>query len=358
MSRLIFLRWLVGVIGSWPLRPAIGPADTMILEVPKGWEIEYRDRSLLAERADGGARFSLTLTPKLEAPPTDGGLLVLGGVKGEEVQNPVVCRELDGTYTRTVEYRRGNRYGLLAGIYAARRLWLWKLEGPWREREYLGYLGKVALRGIDCRLPLVVAQQRHDLGGELTIRIGPGFRLALPRQWRIIPAGAYDFLAEYGVEGAPVAEIGVITSGPATDNENRALFLESMLLDVESHRPGFRLLESVPTETAGLLAQRLNGIYSVDGVPFRWMAVVIYGGRGTYAIHGETTEANHGRFEVLFNRVAESLREGSVGTWYEALWEYLSSHVLTVFVPLLIAVAAGLFFSLRWFWRFLLRYTR
>jgi ABC-type proline/glycine betaine transport system permease subunit len=56
--------------------------------------------------------------------------------------------------------------------------------------------------------------------------------------------------------------------------------------------------------------------------------------------------------------VVESLREGSVSTWYETLWEYLSTHLLTVFFPLLIAVAAGLFFGLRWLWRFLLKYTR
>jgi hypothetical protein len=358
VSRVIFLRWLLGVIASWPLRPAAGPVGTMIVEVPKGWELAHGDHSLFAERADGRAAFSLTLAPKRSAPPTDGGLLELMELTPGELLGPVVCRELDGTYARTAEYRRENRYGLFAGIYATRRLWLWKLEGPWREGEYLGALGRVALRGIDCRLPLAVARESHRFGGELVIRIGPGFRLALPREWRIIPAGAYDFLAEYRAEGVPVAEIGVVTSGPASDNENRALFLESMLLDTESHRPGFRLLDSTPTEAAGLSAQRLSGIYRVDGVPFRWRAAVLYGDRGTYAIHGETAETNIERFEALFDGVVESLREGSVSTWYEELWEFLASHLLTALVPLLLAVAAGVYFALRWLWRFLLRYTK
>jgi len=360
VSHLIF--WLLGVIASWPLHPVVGPAGTVVVEVPKGWEVSYRDRSLfaerLAERADGVARFSLTLAPKLDAPPTDGGLISLGGLEGAELLGPFICRELDGTYTRTVEYRLGKRFGLFAGIYAARWLWLWKLEGPWRERDRLSALGTVALRDLDCRLPLAVAQESRDFGGELVIRVGPGFRLALPLEWRIIPAGAYDFLAEYTDEGAPVAEIGVIVSGAAADNSNRALFLESLLLDAESHRPDFRLLDSTFGEAAGLAAQRLNGIYWVDGVPFRWRCVVLFGNRGTYAIHGETAEANHRSFEALFDRVAESLREGSVRTWYEALWEYLSTHLLTAFLPLLIAVAAGLYFGLRWLWRFLLKYTR
>ncbi|MCX7021336.1 MAG: hypothetical protein NTW26_03485 [bacterium] len=267
MIHLIF--WLFGVIASWPLHPVIGPAGMMVVEVPKGWEVSYRDRSLfaerLAERADGAAGFSLTLAPKLDAPPTDGGLIAWGGLEGAELLGPFVSRELDGTYTRTVEYRRGKRFGLFAGIYAAHRLWLWKLEGPWRERDRLAALGTVALRDLDCRLPLVVAQESRDFNGELVIRVGPGFRLALPREWRITPAGAYDFSAEFTDEDAPVAEIGVVVSGTAADNENRALFLESLLLDAESHRPGFRLLDSTvgepPGEAAGLAAQRLNGIY-------------------------------------------------------------------------------------------------
>lgn len=356
MSHLII--WLFGVIAAWPLHPVAGPAGMMVAEVPKGWEVSYRDRSLFADRADGAAVLSLTLSPKLDAPPTDGGLVSWGGLEGAELLGPFVSREIDGTYARTVEYRRGNRFGLFAGIYAARRLWLWKLEGPWRERDRLSALGMVALLDLDCRLPLAVARESRDFGGELVIRVGPGFRLALPQEWRIIPAGAYDYLAELTDEGAPVAEIGVIVSGTATDNENRALFLESMLLDAESHRPDFRLLDSIPGEAAGLAAQRLNGIYWVDGVPFRWLCTVLYGNRGTYAIHGETAEANHRAFEALFDRVVESLREGSVRTWYEALWEYLSTHLLTAFFPLLIAVAAGLFFGLRWLWRFLLKYTR
>jgi len=356
VSHLII--WLFGVIASWPLRPVAGPTGTLVVEVPKGWEVSYRDRSLFAERPDGAADFSLTLAPKLDAPPTDGGLVSWSGLEGAELLGPVVCRELDGTYTRTLEYRRGNRYGLFAGIYAARRLWLWKLEGPWRERDRLASLGTVSLQDLDCRLPVAVARERRDFGGELAIRIGPGFRLALPREWRVIPAGTYDFSAELIDESAPVAEIGVIVSGAAADNENRALFLESLLLDAESHRPGFRLLDSKPGEAAGLAVQRLNGIYRVDGVPFRWRCAVLYGNRGTYAIQGEAAEANHRSFEALFDRVVESLREGSVRTWYEALWEYLSTHLLTAFFPMLIAVAAGLFFGLRWLWRFLLKYTR
>jgi hypothetical protein len=354
--QLIF--WLIGLIAAWPLRPVEGPAGTVVVEVPKGWEVSYRDRALFAERPDGAAGFSLTLAPKLDAPPTDGGLIARGGLEGARLLGPLVCRKLDGTYARTVQYRRGNRYGLFAGIYAARRLWLWKLEGPWRERDRLTALGTVSLRDLDCRLPLAVARERRDFNGELVIRVGPGFRLALPREWRIIPAGAYDFLAELSDEGAPVAEIGVVVSGPAADNSNRALFLESLLLDAESHRPDFRLLASTPGEAAGLTAQRLDGIYRLDGVTFRWRCAVLYGNRGTYAIHGETAEENHRSFEALFDRVVESLREGSVRTWYEALWEYLSDHILTVFLPLLIAVAAGLFFGLRWLWRFLLKYTR
>ncbi|HDR06431.1 MAG TPA: hypothetical protein ENN88_02245, partial [Candidatus Coatesbacteria bacterium] len=124
MNLIALLRWLLALYSAWPLAPVVGPAGTMLVQSPKGWEATYRGHSLIALRPDGRASFSLTILPKLEAPPTDGDLIKLGGLRSGELLGPLVCREIDSTYTRSAEYRRGNRFGLFAGIYAARRLWL------------------------------------------------------------------------------------------------------------------------------------------------------------------------------------------------------------------------------------------
>jgi hypothetical protein len=346
MSLTGALSLLLASLGPLLSPPMKGPAGMLVFEPPPGWSSTYRGRELRLESPDGEAELVVRLEPKREAPPTDDELLRLWGFDDAEIETPLVVRERGGFYLRRASTSDARRYRRAAALYAARWLWLWSLEGPRERLTELSFWDTRALASCRCLLPTVEARRPQDFGDELSLRLGPGFRLGLPEGWRVMSRVSYDFLALFQRYGHTVADISVLTAGAAAGRDDRALFLESLLLDVQAKLPGFRLLSSTPTVIEGFPAQSMEGRYIVDGVGIRWFCAVLFGGRGTYAVTGQCAGENRKAFQPLFERVVASLREGALTPWYEELWDYLTDHVTTLLIPLVIAVLAGTYFAL------------
>jgi len=349
VNLLLLLRFVLETLSPWLLRPAVDPNHALLLWVPRDWTVEYESAGLRATRPDGRAELTLGVVEDLSAPPTDNELLELAELPSAAVESGPIVHNLNGLYLRRFSYHRGNRYGLLAGFYGARRLWLWRFEGPWREREQLSALGKLALLGIEPRLPALLTQREFNFNSDssLIYRADADFRIALPAHWQLDEDGIADFHAVFDYRGRSVAGIGVLTAGPAAGAVDRSLFLESLLLDLEARHPEFTLLSSQPTFTQGFRAQFIRGKYRREGLPIHLRVAVLFGERGTYSILGDCGEPNRLSFDRLFDRVVDSLREGSVATWYEELWDFLLDNVTSVLLPALIALLAGLFFLVR-----------
>lgn len=348
MAPLPFIGSLLALAASLLPRPVGGPAARTMLLIPPGWEYEYLERSLRAREVDGSGTLELRLDPYLGRVPADGELLAGPQLRGAAPEGGFVCLELGQTYARVLEYRRGNRWGLYAALYAHGWLWHWSYEAPAGERDdrFAGALA--CLAGVHCRLPQVLAREPLDFSGELTLRIGPGFRLGLPEDWILEARGDGDFLAVLKHRGATVADIAVTTTGPAAGRDDRALYLESLLLDMETRRDFFQLLTSTPTELGGFPAQLIRGRLRIDGFPLHWRCAVLFGRQGTYAVTGTCAETHQETFDELLLRVAESLREGALTPWYEELWFYLLEHATTLLIPLIITVLAGVYFGLHY----------
>ena len=355
MNFLLLLRFVLATLSPWLLRPAVDPEHTLLLWVPGDWTVEYESAGLSAIRSDGRAELTLHIEEGLAAPPPDGELLTLAGLPKSAVESGPIVHNLNGLYLRRFSYHRGNRFGLLAGLYGAGRLWLWQFEGPWRERKQLSALGKLALLSIQPRLTALLTQRNFDFNTDspLVYRAGTDFRIALPAHWQLDEDGIADFHAAFDYRGRSVAGIGVLTAGPAAGADDRSLFLESLLLDLEASYPEFTLLSSQPTFTSGFRAQFIRGKYQRAGLPIHLRAAVLFGERGTYSILGDCGEPSRHSFDELFDRVVESLREGSVATWYEELWDFLLDNVTSILLPALIALLAGLFFLIRGLWHLL-----
>lgn len=349
MNLFLLLRFVLATISPWLLRPAVDPDHTLLLWVPRDWSMEYESAGLTATRQDNRAWLTLTVVEGLSAPPTDNELLELAELPASAVESGPIVHNLNGLYLRRLSYHRGNRYGLLAGLYGAERLWLWRFEGPWRERDELSALGKLTLMGIQPRLASLLAERRYDFDSPhpLVYRAGSEFRIALPAHWQLDEEGIADFHAVFNYRGRSVAGIGVLMAGPAAGADDRSLFLESLLLDLDASYPEFTLLSSQPTFTQGFRAQFIRGKYWREGLPVHFRVAVLFGERGTYSILGDCGEPNRLSFDELFDRVVESLREGSVATWYEELWDFLANNVTSVLLPGLVALLAGLFFLVR-----------
>jgi len=355
VNLFLLLRFLLETLSPWLLRPAVDPEHTLLLWVPRGWSVEYEASGLTATRPDDRAELTLRIVKELSAPPADSELLTLAELPASVVESGPIVHDLNGLYLRRFSYHRSNRYGLLAGLYGAGRLWLWRFEGPWREREQLSALGKLALLGIQPRLTTLLTQRKIDFNSDspLVYRAGTDFRIALPAHWQLDEYGIADFHAVFDYRGRSVAGIGVLTAGPAAGAADRSLFLESLLLDLEASHPEFTLLSSQPTFTRDFRAQFMRGKYQLEGLPIHLRAAVLFGERGTYSILGDCGEPNRVSFDELFDRVVESLREGSVATWYEELWDFLLGNVISILLPALVALLAGLFFLVRGLWHLL-----